>query len=244
MINECFNCGVSGRRVILFDAISGKGIINICKECASKESMPIVRKPSEIFIPPSLYGDLNDRRKTVYERVSRISGFDSRNKKSEKKEFSRKQETTLKDIIDKNFKAQINEELKLRPDMVDNFHWIIMRARRLKHITSEQLAEAIAEPEAAIKMAEKGVLPEDSHNLVNKLENYLGIKLIKKEFAEKIEERHKEVSFDPVTTKNLTIADLQEMKKTKEEKILGGYAKEDEDYEREDLSQDENDLVF
>ena len=244
MINECFNCGASGRRVILFDAISGKGIINICKECSSKESMPIVRKPSEIFTSQSLYGGLNDGKKTVYERVSRMSGFDSRNKKSEKKEFSRKQETTLKDIINKNFKAQINGELKLRPDMVDNFHWIIMRARRLKHITSEQLAEAIAEPEAAIKMAEKGILPENSHNLINKLENYLGIKLVKKEFAEKIEERHKEVSFDTVTTKNLTIADLQEMKKTKEEKILWGYAEKDEDYEREDLSQDENDLIF
>jgi len=81
MVDECFNCGVSGENIRFFDAISGKGIVKICKECASKENIPIVRKPSKIFTP-TLYSDLN-KRKTVYERLSSMSGFDLKDKKSE-----------------------------------------------------------------------------------------------------------------------------------------------------------------
>ncbi len=251
MFDECFNCGVSGERVRLFDAISGKGIVKICKECVSSENVPIIRKPSEIFTNPVVYSDLKERGKTVYERLSLMSGIKTEEKRNFKSSELKQQETAFGEIIDKNFKTQIKEELKPRPDLIDNFHWVIMRVRRLKHITQEQLAEAIAEPGAAIKMAEKGVLPENNYKLVNKLEDYLGIKLIKKEFAEKIEEKPKEISFDPITSKSLTISDLQEMKKRKEERILGENtgvsenAEEMEDKtEKEDLFEDENDLIF
>lgn len=259
MVDECFNCGISGERIRFFDAISGKGIVKICEECASKENIPIVRKPSEILTPTS-YRDLH-KGKTVYERLSRMSGFDLKNKKSEtEKEFLQKQETTLKDIIDKNFKTQFKEKLKPRSDLIHNFHWVIMRVRRSKHITQEQLAKEIAEPEASIKMAEQGILPKDSYKLINKLENYLAIKLIKKEFADKIEEKPKEIGFDSVTTKSLTISDLKEMKEKKEAEILEEpipFPEDVEDVEdvgeiedfgneteKEDLSQEEKDLLF
>ena len=251
MFDECFKCGVSGERVRLFDAISGKGIVKICKECASKEHMPIIRKPSEIFTNQVLYDDLKERGKTVYERLSCMSGIKTEEKRNFKSSELKQQETTFENIINKNFKTQIKEELKPRSDLVDNFHWVIMRARRSKHITQEQLAEAIAEPGAAIKMAERGILPENNYKLVNKLENYLGIKLVKKEFAEKIEERPKEISFNSITTKSLTISDLQEMKKRREAKILGESVEVSEDVEemedkteKEDLFRDENDLIF
>ena len=71
-MNDCFNCGVSGERIRLFDAISGKGIVKICKECASKENIPIIRKPSEIFTRPVLNPNLKKRGETVYEKLSRI----------------------------------------------------------------------------------------------------------------------------------------------------------------------------
>ncbi len=231
MFDECFNCGVSGERVRLFDAISGKGIVKICKECVSKENMPIIRKPSEIFTNPVLYNDLKERGKTVYERLSRMSGIKTEEKRNLKSSELKQRETTLREITNKNFETQVKEELKPRSDLVDNFHWVIMRARRSKHITREQLAEAIAEPGSAIEMAERGVLPEDSYKLISELENYLGIKLVKKEFAEKIEERPKEISFNPIATKNLTISDLQEMRKRREAKILGESTEVSEDVE-------------
>jgi len=246
MAEECFNCGISGERLRLFDAISGKGIVKICKECASKENIPMIKKPSEVFIPQNLSNNLRGKSKTVYERLSRMSGYDLKNRKTEEeKGLLKKQETTLKDIVDKNFYSELPKKTKSE-FLVDNFHWIIMRARRLKHITQEQLAKAIAEPEAAIKIIEKGTFPENSSKLINKLENYLKIKLIKKEFAEKNEEKPKEISFDANTTKNLTISDLQEMKKRKEEEIFGEKINEEESLfqNEEDLFQDEDDLIF
>ena len=43
-------------------------------------------------------------------------------------------------------------------------------------------------------------------------QNYLGIKLVKKDVAGQMKEFEKKIDFDPVTTKALTISDLKEMK--------------------------------
>ena len=62
--------------------------------------------------------------------------------------------------------------------LVRNFHWDMMRARRARHLTQEQLAEAIGESALAIKMAERGMLPREKERLVKKIENYLHIKIM------------------------------------------------------------------
>ena len=46
---ECAVCGISGERVRLFDAISGEGIIKLCKNCASEENFPLLKRTG--FIP-------------------------------------------------------------------------------------------------------------------------------------------------------------------------------------------------
>ncbi len=71
----------------------------------------------------------------------------------------------------KNFSKYVLDENPF--GMVDNFHWIIMRARRARKLTQKQFAEAIEESEEAIKMAEKGVLAKNDLVLVNKIENHL-----------------------------------------------------------------------
>jgi len=249
MAEECFNCGISGERLRLFDAISGKGIVKICKECASKENIPLVKKLEETPLYQNLKTNLTEKSKTVYERLSNISGYDLKNRKTqEEKELLKKQETTLRDIVDKNFYKEIPKKTKDK-FLVNNFHWIIMRARRLKHITQQQLAREINESEAAIKSIEKGILPENNYNFVNKLEDYLKIKIMKKEFAEKNKEKPKEISFDATTTKTLTISDLQEMKRKKEAEIFGKNIEvpensEEDSIAEEDLYEDEDDLIF
>ena len=247
---KCFKCGLSEDKARLFDAISEKGIVKVCEKCSSENNLVLVRNRVGGF------PEEHEKKQSVYEVLSNMSGFDPRNKKSEK-ELLKKQETSLRDIVDRNFKRDVRE-LKPRPDLFDNFHWIIMRARRMKHISQRQLAEAIAEPEAAIKMAEKGVLPEKDYQLINKLENYLRIKLVKNEvpdlYAEKQseseilatshesqikEQPQKLTDFNPVATKSLTISDLQEMKKKKESGILS------EEIKNEDLSPGEiNEIIF
>ena len=70
-------------------------------------------------------------------------------------------------------------EKKPRPDLVDNFHWLIMIERRKRKLTQEQLAKEIGESETVIKMAEQGFLPEDDYKIITKLESFLGVKIRK-----------------------------------------------------------------
>jgi len=223
---ECSKCGVSGSKTRLLDVISREGIVKLCEKCFLEENMPLVRKPANFQLKESGFTSKSSNRKTVYERLSEISGV--QNRKIPEKELLNKQETTLKDIVNKNFEI-ISGEGGSAEDLIDNFHWVIMRARRLKHLTQGQFAKAIAEPEAAIKAIEKGFLPKNNYRLIKKIENYLQIKLLKKETGQK-QEFEKEISFDPVTAKTLTIADLQDMKKKKEEEIFKKPIEEEKNY--------------
>ena len=213
---ECSVCGISRKKVRLLDVISSKGIVKICEACSKAEDMPILRRPTTFQLkesekkPPGISDMLLSVRKQKKESLEEFG------KKYEKT----KTETTLKEIVDKKYEMMVSEEKKPRPELVDNFHWIVMRARRLKKLTQEQLAKEISESIAAIKMAEQGILPEDDYRLVNKLEAFLGINLVKD--VSKIPEFSHErlpariIKFDTKTMQDLTIDDLKKMKEQTE----------------------------
>ncbi|HUW44045.1 MAG TPA: hypothetical protein VMV95_03745 [Bacillota bacterium] len=201
---ECSVCGLSERNVRLLDVISLKEIVKVCEACSEKEDMPILRRPTTFQLKES-----EKRPIIIYPR------------EPEKNPEETKIETTLKEIADRNYERRVSQETKPRPDLVDNFHWILMRARRLKKITQEQLAEEISESTAAIKMAEKGILPEDDYRLVNKLESFLGIKIIKDRTKAKILEIQEKspariLKFDAKMLQDLTISDLKKIKEESE----------------------------
>ena len=223
-MDKCFKCGVSGDRALLFGAISEKGIVRICRKCSFEEDIPIIKYMKEEF----------EKRQTVHERLSRLSGIEVKNEKEKisvqiSKEAKNK---SLMEIANENFLKNVLDKNPF--GMVDNFHWVIMRARRVKKLNQKQFAEAIEESEEAIKMAEEGILPKNDSVLVNKIENYLGIRIkdesvreksfeeeveiVKEEFVQNVKED--KVKFDDTITKTLTIADLQEMKKKRETEIL------------------------
>ncbi len=213
---ECSVCGVSRKKVRLLDVISSKGIVKICEACAKAEDMPILRRPTTFQLkesekkPPGIYDMLSSVRRQKKESLEEFG------KKYEKT----KTETTLKEIVDKKYEMMVSEEKKPRLELVDNFHWIVMRARRLKKLTQEQLAQEISESSAAIKMAEQGILPEDDYRLVNKLEAFLGINLIK-DVSKTTPPGHERlpariIKFDTKTMKDLTISDLKKMKEQTE----------------------------
>ena len=161
--------------------------------------------------------------------------------------------------VDENFKKVISLETAPPESLVRNFHWIIMRTRKSRHITQKQLGEAISEPEIAIKMAEKGILPEFNSKFIEKLENYLKINLKKKPEPESTEKKSEDASVSSITqsyepvkeeieefgidldsTRNLRISDLKKMKEEKEEEILEKKNFEEENYEN-DYKDNEND---
>ena len=150
----------------------------------------------------------------------KINPLDAQEPQWKKSLDLQKEESSLRDLVDRNFSQNSKVMKKPRKDLVDNFHWVIMRTRRGKKITQEQFAKAILEPLAAVKMAEQGVLPEKDYILVRKIERFLGISIVKEEemvipeVVEKTEMSSEELRFKANEAKNLTIADLKNMKKT------------------------------
>ena len=147
-----------------------------------------------------------------------------------------KEEVSLKNIVEKNFEKNFSKEKRYRPDLIDNFHWVIMRVRRMKKITQEQLAKEISEPITAIKLAEEGILPNDDNKLVKKLENFLGITLIKEEsiVPETEVTSVKVLKFEPNEAKNLTIADLKKMKEMKNPEAFSDLVGDFSDFDLEE----------
>ena len=208
---ECARCGAPGEWTKLHDVITGEGIIKLCKRCISEENAPVIHKPTEKEIQGVAKSD------ALYRRLSGVAGIDPEEHKKNVQEFQikdllKKEEVTLRDLVDKKFDRFVKKTLQKRDDLIDNFHWIIMRARRAKKKSVPQLAKEIGESERVIKMAEQGILPE-GYAIVRKLEDSLGIRILKPEIAAELERQKKQLGFDDYSAKNLTISDLQEMKK-------------------------------
>ena len=207
----------------------------------------MIRKPTTFQLKEA------ERKQTVYEKLSGFAGI-----KPKEENFPKKLEDdiSLREIVERNFKKKVPEGLGLRPELINNFHWIIMRARRMKKLTQEQLAREIQESEAAIKMAEQGRLPEDDYKLVNKLETFLGIKIIRKEFSEEInpKEKPKWLSFDMQESKELTVEDIKTMRKGEEVLVeqeneeeseeIGAVEGDVEDIEEQELSREEMEKIM
>ena len=202
---ECYACGISYREERLMEAVSGSGIVKICFDCSRKETLPILRKPTTFQLKES-----ERKPDSIFSRVQ----------SSSQKSIISSEDTKLKDLVNRNYVSKLDVDRKPRPDLVENFHWKLMRVRRGKKMTISQLAKEISESEVAIKMAEQGVLPEDDYRLISKLESFLGVKIVKDLERSKKENRESEVarvlSFDSDSMQNLTIDDMKKLRQKKE----------------------------
>lgn len=168
---ECSICGVSELTRPIFRALSPTGIVLVCENCAQEQGYPLVKKPG-------MKKEDFEKKDTVYETMVRLSGVKGREQPEIFHPSGR--EIRAKEVIAKNYEMKTQQAVSLapRPDLVDNFHWIIMRVRRVKGLTQGQLAERINESENSIKMAEQGIIPS-GYDLPNKLERFLGVRIIK-----------------------------------------------------------------
>lgn len=230
---ECYRCGKLGTEVRLFDAISKDGVVQICEDCSRQDNIPVIRRPTTFQLKAA------ETPSTVYERLSRMTGLNPTehmekfsNFRPKRKDLPVREDVSMRQLVEKNYKEK--GKMAPRADLVDNFHWVIQRARRFKKITQDQLAREIGESEAVIIMAERGVLPEDDYRLINKLEGYLGIKLLKKNVVNSVgdpfassslivrkKDLPKELNIEDPTAKGLTISELREIRKGYEQKGAG-----------------------
>jgi ribosome-binding protein aMBF1 (putative translation factor) len=245
LMSICIKCHASEDNTILLEAISGKGIVKICAKCNITENLPVIRKADEFRLQEA------NKSKGTYERLAHYAKLDpvEHRKKFTEITMGRSfagqqaqqahQERSLREIVDKNVKKKI-EEKKSAPkeDLVDNFHWLIMRARRAKKITQAQFASSIQEQEHSIKLLEEGIVPEGNPGIIKKVEDALNVRLKKSsdiafsfsspQMPEIINQdpAKKEIKeqflkdFNPNLSKELKIADLKEAKKDGKEGSL------------------------
>jgi len=213
---ECFKCGVSGEKVRLNDAISNRGVIKICDDCARREDIPIVKRPTEQQLKESV----TPGSKSIRDRLKNMQRHD----------FTIGKEPTLRDLVDRKIKTNT---FQTPSDLVPNFHWTIQQLRRVRRITREQFAKGIGESEATVRLVEQGILPNGDYKIVNKIEGFFGVSLrkgsnsgfstpeprrfsldnslIEKERKEEMPQP-KKLSFSMPASKELKINDLKNMK--------------------------------
>ena len=180
---ECFICGVNGEDAVLFSAIVTEGVVPVCEECSVKEKILVIKR----------VGQLRESEKnlTVYERLSRMAGLDPVGHKEKIKQEERielKRQGIKKPIEKKNLSFPNLKQItpQFEEGLVRNYHWTIFNARRAMKLTQKQLADEIGEPEASVKLIERGILPDNYVPFIRKLQTYLRITLfnaqLKKDF--------------------------------------------------------------
>jgi len=211
-MEECFKCRISDQNAKLHSAISEEGIVRVCERCSIDGNFPVLRK-EETSLEKA-------------DKTAPIGGFiKEREKAFENMKAGRKnpplsnQDFTLRDLVEKNYKANVDAEKKSFPGAIRNFNWVIMRARRNKGLGQKSLAESIGEPEIAIRMAERGLLPKEYVPFLRKLEKVLDVNLMDKH-PFRLEEHTKMLDFKNTPSNRMTVEDLRSIAKKKEIEII------------------------
>jgi ribosome-binding protein aMBF1 (putative translation factor) len=165
-MEKCVRCARNEDEVRLFDGFYVNDSVKICERCSLISNIPIIKRPSvdQLKISEKPYG--------VRERLEKMNHL-NQDKKTNKTPFEELNELEKKPELEKP------EDLVFK--LVDNFHWTIQTERRRKGLSTKQMADILGESEAAIKMLEKGIVPNKAMNLITAIEQYLKIKLIKKD---------------------------------------------------------------
>lgn len=228
MVN-CERCGISEEDTPdgLYAVVYKEKLVPMCRRCADFEDLIIIKRVNAVLEP------VKERHQSVYERMVHISGV-----KRDPKEFDKKRplevvpagpkEPTLRDIVEKNLKKAgspvIDQKVMTAPKVVNNHHWIVMRARRSKKISQDQLAELINEPVIVIVDIERGKIP-DNPFVLRKVEDALKIKILAEpakpgeyfspvvnevELA-KIGKRERPLAFDSNVFEEMKVEDLKDL---------------------------------
>lgn len=172
-MEECYKCHTPAIHTVLFDVVLPTKIEKVCIDCAPYESYPIFKDAA--------FSEKKEKYPSVRERLMKMSGL-AEEKKQGGFDIPQEQPSNLKEIIKAAASKPINENAELKKDLVDHFDWVVMRARRNKHLTKDQLAEEINEPFDVIESIEAGNAPS-KREVIHKLENRLGVKLRKDDDA-------------------------------------------------------------
>jgi ribosome-binding protein aMBF1 (putative translation factor) len=160
---RCTICKRTSDEVKLLEGIYGTGMVHVCHDCAEKENIPTIKKPSDTQLEKA------DEQYTVRERMERMSGM------RDTTEISDDQIVTQGNLA----KLRMPAKKEQHEDVLDNYYWTLNISRRRKKLSIGQLAEQIQIEAKEIKAIEHGKIPANFEELFLKLEAFLGIKLLK-----------------------------------------------------------------
>ncbi|MEK6823855.1 MAG: hypothetical protein AABY06_02355 [Nanoarchaeota archaeon] len=172
---ECFICGVKRENATLFSAIVQEGVVPVCEECSIKEKILVLKRVGQLRE--------SERNLTVYERLSTMAGLDpiGHKEKIRREEQIGLKKSEIRKPLEKKIQLSFPNLKQIQPQfeegLVRNYHWTIFNARRSMKQTQKQLAETIGEPEASIKLVERGILPDNYLPFIRKLQTCLGVTL-------------------------------------------------------------------
>ena len=233
-MNQCYLCATTDEKALLYEGIhKSKGIVHVCRKCYFKDKLVLIDK-KEINV------DKINSRESVRERLSKMAHIKTKpSSPTVKKVYENYENVQLKNIVEKNFKKEILTKSKPPEDLVDNFHWVVMRKRRSKKISKESLAEMVQEPLIAIESLEKGILPGDYKPLIKKIETILEIRISKNNNFD-----NNSIFIESKIPSGILIEDLRKETKKEKEKYIDASAisldKINEIYGVPSEAQDEN----
>jgi ribosome-binding protein aMBF1 (putative translation factor) len=221
-MERCARCSRSEDEVRLFDGIYVNDVVRICEKCSLISNIPLIKRPN--------VSQLKDSEKPlgVRARLMRMNHLDIQIGKE-------------KSLVESMQELEANPELEKPEDLVfklvDNFHWVIQTERRRKGITTRQLADMLGESEGAIKLLEKGIIPTKSLNLINAIEQFLKIKLVKRDLLSQQDK-------NPADSKILSLPSKSPFKKNEEASFLDKMKKEEgEDMVKEAILEEKNPVM-
>ena len=200
-MKTCYRCNVSEGESLLYEGIGMEGVIFICNKCYRKNNIPLIEKKNI---------DMKEveKRESVRERLARMAGIKVEKEFMPKRTLSG-EDVSLKKIIEDNFQREAIREPSKVEGIANNFHWIIMRKRRIKKWSLQEFADLMFEPLAIVEALEKGVLPRDYIPVIKKVEGLLNIRLLK----EKGEVGAQDIILQSKVPTGITISDLKEKQK-------------------------------
>ena len=172
MTINCERCDASEYQVRVFNAIHNGRMARFCERCAIIENATIIKSPQASRLKES-------ETEGIYERMQRISGTAPARRPEKRDTFFR--QDRLKEL-ERDPSLEIPDK---NLNLIDHFHWEIMKNRRRKGLTQKQFARSINESETAIQMIENGKLPNNAEPLINKIERALRIRLRKIPYHER-----------------------------------------------------------
>jgi ribosome-binding protein aMBF1 (putative translation factor) len=168
---DCFICGAKEEDgVVMHKVISDTEIVNVCDKCIKQTSLPRIKKSSDFDMEKVAKQD--NWRDRVNKQIDQKQSF----------KIASNHGLTLRDVVERKMNPSLSEKVKPKVDLIKNFNWEVLRARKQLRLTQMKLGTAVGESEFTIRMLERGVVPENYHILIQRLEDLLKIKLFTEEY--------------------------------------------------------------